>query len=391
MIAFVLAATLTFDEAYARALKAHGLDTAFLAGIKRLQEPARWGLPQLRFETSAQRGENVDLRSDGIVRLENTTSILSVDVPLRDRGARARREANIATDALLFRRRALDEADDVFRRTLDAFARLYVAERRIDLLTDAANRSGGLRERAKTMLAAGTIDNLTAAAWEEQALSMETQLVDLDIQRLDAEARLRQVIGYTGDEPIEVVADLEHLQPSAAPRETLDHATLLERKRRLALDELQAQRKPQMLLTGFGGTAGGSGIYGVRFSLILPSFDAARVAQAQLELEEAERAKNAAAEATTSETQQVRLQLASVDKRIKLHERTVELARARQQSVARLVAAGARSELQLVNAADEVVRRESDLLALRVERWKLRQTEHHLALQSNEIIAAAEP
>jgi len=346
------AATLTFDEAYARALKAHGLDTAFLAGIKRLQEPARWGLPTLRFETTAMRGEQVDLRDEGLVRLERTTSILAVDVPLRDRGARARREANIATDVLLFRRRALDEANDVFRRTLDAFAHLYLAERRIDLMHGRASAG--------------------------QSLAEEEQLVDLDIERLDAEARLRQLMGDVSAEPMELIVDLEHLQPSAAPpRATVDRATLEERKRRIALDELLAQRKPQMLLTGFGGTAGGAGLYGVRFSLTFPSFDATRVAQAQLELEEAERAKNAAAEAARSDSDQVRMALAAADKRIALLERAADLARARRKAAP-----------QDAGAELDLVRRESDLLAMRVERWKLRQMENHLALQTNEVVAA---
>jgi hypothetical protein len=48
----------------------------------------------------------------------------------------------------------------------------------------------------------------------------------------------------------------------------------------------------------------------------------------------------------------------------------VEIARKREESVIRLVAAGLRPENEVAEAAADRARRESDLLGARVELWK---------------------
>jgi hypothetical protein len=51
-------------------------------------------------------------------------------------------------------------------------------------------------------------------------------------------------------------------------------------------------------------------------------------------------------------------------------QQSVEIARKREESVIRLVAAGLRPENEVAEAAADRARRESDLLGARVELWK---------------------
>ena len=359
--AVAFAAALTFNDAYARALAVRGLDTAFAVRVV----PPPETHPALRFDVSAQHAQDIELRNDGIFNFGRGSALLSVDVPIVDRAARLRRTANAETDALLFRRHAIDEANELFEQTLDLFAQLLLAERRLDPLGGVAKRVGELR--------AGQADGAAATSWEEQAMAAESQSLDAELQRLDAETRLKQLMGSTDSDSIDAVADLDNADAVPAPAAGVDLAALNERKQQLLFDEVQAQRRPQVFITGYGGTIGGGGLAGIRLSLTLPFYDATRVAEAKLQLEEAARAKTAAAMAEHTQAEQLRVALDGASKRIALLARAVELARARQQSAARLVASDARNESQLAAALLDTTRRECDLLAAQVERWKLRQ------------------
>ena len=57
----------------------------------------------------------------------------------------------------------------------------------------------------------------------------------------------------------------------------------------------------------------------------------------------------------------------------------------------RLVLAGVRTEADLFDAVTEVARRESDLLAVRVERWRLEQTARQLQTPKKAVVAAGAP
>jgi outer membrane protein TolC len=384
LTATVRAETLSFDQVLSRAFSARGIDTAFAANLARLEEPART-LPVVRVETTAQTTANVDLLTENATRFNALSAIVSVDYPLLDRQAGERRVARTRTEAQLFRRRALDEADSVFRETLDAYTQLYLAQQRLALFGDAAAGAETLRERAQTLLVSGRITNVVAANWEEQALATESARVDLDLQRLDAETRLKELMGDTSGTHVEATIDLD--EPSArgagAPiaHETVDREAADITKRQLDLDELRAQQRPQLLLSAFGGAASLStpfsrtyGLYGLRLDFTLPSRDATRLAAAQLELEDAERTRDAAASVRRRRAATAALALDAAGTRITLLAKSVDLARQRQQSVARLVSGGVRTDSDLAEAAREIARRESDLLAARVERWKLART-----------------
>lgn len=369
--------TLTFPDAVERAMRTRAAETAYDAQARALEALPVGASPVIRAETGISTARNVNILTEDIAKYDALTALVSVDYPLLDRGAAARRRAGIRADAQLLRRRAEGEAEQVFRETLDAFAALYLAQQRMAMLRDGTTRAESLRRRATAMLEAGQISNLTAAQWEDQALATESMLVDLELQRLDAEARLKQLIGDRSAD--EIRPTIEESIRRAEARRSTDPIVV---RKRLALEDAVALRRPQVMLSGFVGVAnvpgddGTFGIYGLRVSLTLPMFESAaahRIAQAKIELEEAERAQSLAEAARRNRVDLLRLALDANDKRLALLEQAVDVARRREESVVRLVRAGVRPEADLVDVTSNVARRESDLLALRVERWKLRQ------------------
>lgn len=365
--------TLTFPAALERAVRMHApaSDTSILDTL-----PTRT-LPVFRAETAFSSAENLNLLSEDVRRFDAFTAIVSADYPLLDRHADQRRAAMLRADAQLLRH----PTDAVFQQTLDAFAQLYLAQERIKLLrVDVAK---DLQKRAAAKVSRGDISLLTATQWKDQALATQSQYVDLELQRIEAETRLKQLIGDTSTEPIHAVLGDVPL-PAVAP----SVPQLREQRQRLALEEALAARRTQLLLSAFGGVAtvpstyrsnaedGTYGIYGVRLSLTLPMFDAGsarRVAEARLQLEEATRARAIAEDEQRNHAAMLKLGLAAADKRIELLSEGVRIAQQRQQSVARLVAAGVRSDADLADATNGIAKRESDLLAVRVEKWKLQQ------------------
>jgi outer membrane protein TolC len=388
--------TLTFPVAIERAMRTRAGATTYADHAAMLDALPFHTLPVVRAETAYSSAENLNLLSERVDRFDAFTAVVSVDYPLLDAGVDRRRLAALRADAQILRRRALDEAEDVFRETLEAFAQLYTSEQRIQLLHDSAARAAALRQRARTMLDAGEISNLTATQWQDQALATESALVDLELQRLEAETRLKQLIGDTSTEGLRASLDLndEPMLKQIKVEEIVDadaavaRASLVQERQRLALQEAVAQRRPQLLLSAFGGVAtvpstfqtnadeGTFGIYGLRMTLSLPMFDPAaarRLAEARLQLEEASRVRAVTEIATRTRIDLLWLAVAASEKRIKLLTDAVAVSKQRQESITRLVLAGVRPEADLVEAANDVARRESDLLAVRVDRWKLQQ------------------
>jgi outer membrane protein TolC len=405
---------ITFDAALQRAMRTRGVDTAFNAGISRLSEPLGPMLPTIRAEAAAQRAENIELANSGAIRFDALSLILSADYPLFERAARDRRLALARTTGQIFRRRALDEADEVFRETLGAFVDLYVAQSRMELMSDGVKHAAVLRERARRMLELGQITTSTAANWEEQALAAESQQLDSELARLDAETRLRQLIGDASNETLLASIDLDAEERGAIQNVSLDRivardpavdrATLYEAQKQLVVEDLESQRRPRFLVTAFGGVAavpesfrsaaadGAYGIYGFRMTFTLPSLDAAaaaRVTEAQLDLEDATRMRAVAAAATRTRGSLMALSLNAADRRVELLQRQIALAKQRQESMSRLVLAGMRTESDLFASVLDVAKRESDLLAVRAERWRLVQTTRQWQMQKNAAVVPA--
>jgi outer membrane protein TolC len=395
-LAITLAATLTFPAALEKAMRTRAAATTYDDRARTLEALPFRTMPVVRAETGISSAENLNLLNESTGRIDAFTALVHVDYPLFGRGAEERRMQAIRADAQILRRRALDEAEDVFRETLEAFADLYVTERRMELLTDGARRAAQLRERARTMLDAGQISNVTAAQWQDQALATESQLVELELQRLEAETRLKQLIGDTSGETLHAsleISDAPMLKEIRVDRiveadTAVARAALIEQRKRLALQETMAAQRPQFMLSAFGGMAavptthrsdlqdGAFGVYGLRLSMSFPLLDTAaarRLAEARIEAEEAARVRSLTATATRNRIDLLWLAVAAADRRIELLTEAVNVARRREESVTRLVTAGVRPESDLVDAAAHVAKRESDLLAVRVDRWKLQQ------------------
>ncbi|HJQ35903.1 MAG TPA: TolC family protein, partial [Thermoanaerobaculia bacterium] len=187
MLACLLAATLTFPAALDQAIHARGAAEFYEQQAKTLESVSLRNTPSLRAETGLM---------NNVFRIDAFTALLTIDYPL------LQHQPSLRGDAALLRLRASEENDAIFRETLDAFAALYLADARLELLRTTFERAGALRERSQTMLASGAISNTIAAQWEDQALAAESMLVDLQLQRLDAETRLKRVIGDRSNEPV---------------------------------------------------------------------------------------------------------------------------------------------------------------------------------------------
>ena len=164
-------------------------------------------------------------------------------------------------------------------------------------------------------------------------------------------------------------------------------ATTLVQKRELSHEEARGARRPQVMLSAFGGIAAVPSstsnfyssdddrfaLYGLRLTIALPMLDAAarrREAQTRLEVAEAELDRTATLVRLRRQNAQTSLDVAGLMKRIELLSRGVDVARQRAESVARLTSEGLRSEAALAGAMSDAGRRESELLAARVELWR---------------------
>jgi outer membrane protein TolC len=388
------AARLSFEQVLARAEDAHDVSPSAIAAAELLDAPRRRiDFPILRIETSATTASSVDFLARNVFRYDAVTSLLSVDYPLLDGGIREKQMRVARLDAQSFRQRVREVSDNLFRETLDAVGRLYAAQERSRILHAGLARAVEMRDRARKMLEMEEISTVTASRWEDEAIVAESQLLDLELQRLEAETHVRQLMGDTSGEPFEIVIALEAVPESRAlalasdpgPLVSADQgvarATMMFERAKLAVEEAEAARKPQMMMSAFGGVTsfgdvagdGGYGLFGIRFTLSLPMFNGAtarRVAEARLQAEQAGLESRTTTDQIRRQTSTLWLGIASLEKRIGLLTEMVAVAQRREESVIRLVAAGVRPENDVADAAADRARRESDLLGARVELWK---------------------
>lgn len=393
------AVTLSFEQVLARAEKTHDVSPSALEAAELLESPApRINIPALRIETSAMSAGAADIFARNTFRYETLSALLTVDYPLLDGGIREKQVRVAQLDAQSFRQRLRESSDNLFRETLEAVARLYAAQERTRILNAGLKRAVEMRERAKQMLEMQEISNVTAAQWQDEAIVAESQLLDLELQRLEAETHVRQLMGDTSGEPIEIVLQIDEApssralalaanpDPLIASDQGVARATMLFERKRLALEEAEAARRPQLMMSAFGGvsaigedfddTSNGYGLFGIRFTIALPMFDASatrRVAEARLNVEQASLERRTTTDTIRRQTSTLWLGIASLEKRIGLIRQMVENARKREESVIRLVAAGLRPENDVAEVAAERARRESDLVSARVELWKYQQ------------------
>lgn len=390
---------LSFEQVLARAEEQHDVSPSALQAAELLEmNPQRISIPVLRIETGATTAHNVDVFARNVFRYDALTALLSVDYPLIDGGIREKQVRVAKLDAQSFRQRLRESADNLFRETLDAVARLYAAQERLRILTAGLKRAVDMRERARQMLEMQEISNVTAAQWQDEAIVAESQLLDLELQRLEAETHVKQLMGDTSGDPIEIVLQIDpdpesralalaaDPDPLIAGDQGVTRATMLFERKRLELEEAEAARRPQLTMSAFGGMTalsniagqenGGYGIFGIRFTVALPMFDSAgtrRVAEARMQAEQANLERRTTTDQIRRQTSSLWLGIAALEKRIGLLKQMVEVAQRREESVIRLVAAGLRPENDVAEVAADRARRESDLLGARIELWKYQQ------------------
>lgn len=397
---------LTFDRAVSLAVQRRAVDPP------RIVLPPDRNVPTVRAEAGINSARDVNILTSGVTTFDSLTALVAVDYSLYDAGARASRRNVMATDLALLEFGALDDREQAYRETLDAFARLYTASRQIEVLGDAVRRAARLRERAQRLLRVREISTVTAAQWRDQAYIVESQLLDLQLQRLTAETRLKELMGDTSTTPLRVELKISEGEGSphdfrlahlAQADSSVVRARIEEEKRKTIAREAASLRKPQVSASAFAGFASipgrvaeaedqNFGIYGLRVNLALPMFDAAsamRLAQTSIELEHASRARRSAENAARDRLEILWLSLAGTEKRVSLLTDSVEIARERQQSIMRLVNAGIGTEVDLFNAVFDLARREAELVAARVERWRLRRLMLDLASHGEKLLAAA--
>jgi len=390
---------LTFEQVLARAEKAHDVSPDALQAADVLDvPPQRFNIPMLRVETGATSAHNFDLFARSVFRYDALTALLSVDYPLLDGGLRQKEVRVARLEAQTFRQRLRESSDNLFRETLESVSRLYAAQERLRILNAGLKRAVEMRDRARQMLEMQAISNVTAAQWEDEAVVAESQLLDLELQRLEAETHVRQLMGDTDSEPLEIVLQIEEdpaaralalatdPDPLVAADEGVARATMLFERKRLDLEEAEAARRPQVGMSAFAGMTalgniggaenGGYGLFGLRLTIALPMFDSAatrRVAEARLEVEQAGLERRTTTDQIRRQTSSLWLGIAALEKRIGLLTQMVDIAKRREESVIRLVAAGVRPENDVAEVAADRARRESDLLGARIELWKYQQ------------------
>jgi outer membrane protein TolC len=390
---------LSFEQVLARAEQQHDVSPTAIAAAELLDTtPRRIEFPILRIETSATTAHNVDFLARNVYRYDALTSLLTVDYPLIDGGVRDAQVRVARLDAQSFRQRLRETSENLFRETLDAVARLYAAQERLRILNSGLQRAVAMRERAKQMLEMQEISNVTASRWQDEAIVAESQLLDLELQRLEAETHVRQLMGDTSGEPFEIALTIESEpatralalaadpEPLIVSDQGVARATMMFERAKLAQEEAEAARKVQLSMQAFGGITalgdvtgddgGGYGLFGIRFSIALPMFNGAtarRVAEARLQTEQAGFERRSTTDQIRRQTSTLWLGIASLEKRIGLLQQMVDVGKQREESVIRLVAAGVRPENDVADAAADRARRESDLLGARVELWKYQQ------------------
>jgi outer membrane protein TolC len=360
---------LTFPHALERALRTRGATATFERQAEILESLPTRTAPIVRAESGFS-----NLVTERVDHFNGLTTLVSVDYPLFDRGAAQRRADALRFDAQRLRQRAIEEEDEVFEQTLVAFGDLAAAEQRMSLLREGASRAAKLRERTRVMLEIGQISNVTAAQWQDQALAAESMLIDLELQRLNAETRLKQLMGDTT--PARLHAKWGAGVPPAGPKASGLRHSLHEQRARLDLDDASASARPQFLLSAYGGVAdynGTFGIYGLRFTVTFDPSAGRRMAAERIAFENAERARVLAERAEQNRLELLQLELSAAERRVGLLTQSIDVARKREESVARLVSAGVRTEADVVATASEIARRESDLAGARIEAWKLQQ------------------
>lgn len=374
----VAPATLTFAEAIgiAQGEAPEAVEEDYAAALRGPR------LPDVRIEATGNTSRTLDPFTSDPLRLAALSSVLAVDYPLLDGGARRAQLAAIEARQRRSRAPRLDEAR--YDEIVEAFGDLYLAQRQEELLRPWNEKLSAEAERATRLLQSGEIANLEAAGRRSQAAMSARQWLDLESRREDASARLMAILGLQSEPTLaldgaELPANGSGLRD---PYLAATEAALEENRARLRT--LEGPSRLTATLSGFAGMTSGRsefndvsssgtfGIYGLRVHLSYPLFRGAQVAaaEARLAVEESTRLREEAATAAKKQEDALRRQVRTIERQLELQQQQLEETRLTAASVQRLADAGLRSNADLVFVATDVARVEAEVLALQVQRWK---------------------
>jgi outer membrane protein TolC len=377
-------APLTFDELLSRAA-AHRAELTMPAEVIGNE-------PSIRFETTGNVSRSQDLFIQSPYENRSTAAVVAVDYPLFD--ANSRRLANrIAANEAAQARQSLRMSDAEFETLLDAYADLWLTGAEVER-TDAISRQViAFADRAPELLQRGLITNITATQWQEQALALRARVLDMQLARLDSATKIHELIG--DDDPnaditaridfhmlptwaVDIVSAVDNSPEVIAANERVERA-------QLAVQEVEARRRPDIALSGFAGVAaadarvanessnGAFGVYGLRVRLSYTLRDrraAADLSRARRELARVQAERDGIERRVRMALTAQMLRVDAQRKRIELLTQAVDLANRRHESLVRLAAAGVQSEFEALLAEAEAMSRETRLDEARIDQWK---------------------
>jgi outer membrane protein TolC len=376
---------LTFDDLVARvaARRATGLESLAPGEIR--------NAPSIRFETGSGISRTQNLFFETPYESRQASAVVAVDYPLFDRGAR-RIENRIAVNETEQARQSAAMTDSEFETLLEAYSDLWLASSEVARTDEVSKQVIAFAGRAPELLQQGRINNITATQWEETALSLRARVLDMELRRLDASTKIHQLLG---DESLDDVApklDLRMLPTWAVDVADAveNHAEVLAatkrvERARLAIEQAEARRRPDVALSGFAGygaadasvrgqrSSGAFGIYGLAVRLSYTIRDprgAAELSRARRELARVTAERDAITRRVRTALTAQMLRIDAQRRRIDLLTQAVELANRRHESLVRLAAAGVQSDFEALVASAESLARESRLDDARIDQWK---------------------
>lgn len=379
--------SLTFDEAMELAA-ARPRESGTGSLEAEIAELRRARLPSVRAEVTANTSRTLHLITDQPFELHAATSVVAFDYPLWDGGAtRSRIEAAEAKLRRVFSREGLDDAR--FALLLDVFADLYLTQRQSAISRPLLEEIKADTAGVDLLLAAGEMSNLNAADRRDVELFFASRNLETEARRIEMATRLRLLTGLESEPALAI--DLS--EPAVVPPtgdlvardDRVELASLAVQSSRARLEQVTSANSFRAFLSGMVGigvnesdlqpidASGSFGIYSLRLHLtwpILPGEGAISIAEARADLQQTLDNLDAAIEASRARGAEYRLRSLVADERIELLSESVEISREREESLGRLVSAGLRTPSELTLARAERARREMDLLAVRIERWK---------------------
>jgi len=340
--------------------------------------------PSVRIETTTGVSRTQDLFFQSPYESRSASAVIAVDYPLFDAPERSIAAA-IAKNEQEQAQRASMLADADFETLLTAYADLWLANDEIARTSTISKDVQTIADRGEQLVHQGAVSNITATQWDEVALALRSRILDAEVRKLDAASKMHEYV----DEDITPSIDLSipPINPGDAIARHPDVIAASARvdRARLAVEETKTLRRPQFGFSGFAGIGaadatfqreqsnGTFGIYGLRFRMSYSLRErtyATALSQAKRELETAEAQKDLVMRRAKAQVASEVLRIETQRRRIELLTESIDVAKRRQQSLVRLVAAGVQPGIEELRASTESLMRELRLSEAQLEAWK---------------------